>query len=41
LKDLDSFKIFEKIDYCAIIKNIEFGKNKKINPIYIKKPSIS
>jgi len=32
--------IFEKIDYSAIIKNIEFQKEKIIKPIYIKKPSI-
>lgn len=41
LNNREEIQIFEKIDYCAIIKNIEFGKSKKIDPIYIKKPSIS
>jgi len=36
-----NFEIFENIDYSAIIKEIEFKNDKIINPIYIKKPSIS
>ena len=38
---LNNIEIFEKIDYSAIIKKIEFKSEKIINPIYIKKPSIS
>jgi tRNA A37 threonylcarbamoyladenosine modification protein TsaB len=41
LKNIDKIEIVEKINYYAIIKNIKFGRHKKINPIYIKKPSIS
>ncbi len=40
-REVVSIKIFENIDYSAIINNIEFQKNKIIKPIYIKKPSIS
>ena len=42
-KNLSSpyIQIFENVDYSAIIKNIEFRENKLIDPIYIKKPSIS
>jgi len=36
----NSVEILENINYCNIIKNIEFQNNKKIEPIYIKKPSI-
>jgi len=34
-------KILEKIDYHSIIKKIIFKNNKKIKPLYIKKPNIS
>jgi tRNA A37 threonylcarbamoyladenosine modification protein TsaB len=37
----DDVQIFENIDYSAIIKNIEYKQDKRISPIYIKKPSIS
>jgi len=40
-KNIENIEIFEKIDYSAIIKNIEFENMKIIKPIYIKKPSIS
>jgi len=40
-KNIENIKIFENIDYSAIIKNIDFQQNKKINPIYLKRPSIS
>lgn len=39
-KNITEIEIFEKIDYSAIIKNIEFKNEKRIEPIYIKKPSI-
>jgi hypothetical protein len=39
--DGTNFQIFGNIDYYAIIKNVEFKSLKKIEPIYIKKPSIS
>ncbi len=41
LSNWESIEIFEKIDYSAIIKKIEFKSEKIIKPIYIKKPSIS
>jgi tRNA A37 threonylcarbamoyladenosine modification protein TsaB len=34
-------QIFDNIDYSAIIKNIHLKQEKRIEPIYIKKPSIS
>ncbi len=37
----DDIKILDKIDYSAIIKNIKFKNNKKIEALYIKKPNIS
>ena len=40
-REVASIKIFEKIDYSAIINKIEFENKKIIKPIYIKKPSIS
>lgn len=35
------FKILDKINYFTIIKKIELKNNKKIQALYIKKPSIS
>ncbi len=34
-------KIFDNIDYSAIIKNIKFQQNKQIEAFYVKKPSIT
>lgn len=38
---LQGKEIIENIDYSDIIKNIHLKKNKKISPLYIKKPNIS
>jgi len=38
---LSNTQIFENINYSVIIKNIKFKQDKIVNPIYIKKPSIS
>jgi hypothetical protein len=34
-------KIFEKIDYSSIIKEIKLDNLKQIDALYIKKPNIS
>lgn len=36
----ENIEILENIDYCDIIKKITFQQNKKVEPLYIKKPSI-
>lgn len=38
---LEDKEIVKEVDYDEIIKNLEFQKNKKIEPYYLKKPSIS
>ena len=38
--DINTIQFIEKIDYSAIIKRVIFQKNKKIDPLYIKKPNI-
>lgn len=38
--DLKSLKIFEKIDYSCIIKDIKLKKLKRIEALYLKKPNI-
>lgn len=37
----DNVQILANIDYFDIIKNIEYKKDRRISPIYIKKPNIS
>lgn len=39
--NLENIEILENIDYYDIINKIELQKNKKITPLYIKKPNIS
>jgi len=39
--DLENVEIIEKINYCDIIRKINFLDKKLIEPYYIKKPSIS
>lgn len=39
--DNKGIELIEKINYSDIIKNIKFQKEKIIEPLYIKKPSIS
>lgn len=38
--NIENLEIIEKIDYLSIIKEVEFQKNKKIEPLYLKKPNI-
>lgn len=40
-EQFDKLKINSKIDYENLIKSIKFKKEKIINPLYIKKPSIN
>lgn len=38
--NIENVEIFENINYCDIIKKIEFQNFKKVEALYIKKPNI-